>query len=71
MDHFGLVNAKIRFGIRSFDQNGRLDQFSPVPPRPKLLQKNIQISFLEAIVSVIVAKTLCIRLEKITDSLQN
>ena len=27
--HFGLAHAKIRFGIRSFDQNGRLDHFGP------------------------------------------
>ena len=34
MDHFGLTNAKIQFGIRAFrpnfDQNGRLDHFGPV-----------------------------------------
>ena len=28
--HCGLASAKIQFGIRAFDQNGRLDHFGPV-----------------------------------------
>ena len=28
--HFGLANAKTQFGIRPFDQDGRLDHFGPM-----------------------------------------
>ena len=30
MDHFGLADAQIQFGIRALDQNGRLDHFGPL-----------------------------------------
>ena len=40
--HFGLANAKSQLGIRSFDQNGRLDHFGPVhfPTVPQSLPTN-------------------------------